>query len=725
MIGLFITGHTVNDSDIGIWWRTEQGKVYKVYQYRPYFYVPSKLGTYHSVFGDLLDRIYVNNPREVREYRQRYDKYFEADIPYVRRFLIDKGILECNDIDTLRQENCNIKPIVAYIDIEVSNSSGQVPRADNPVDKIIAVTTYIDGVYHAYYLSDKDKEGKGYYKLTANDKEYKLYVHVHSFTDEKKLIESVYELIKDVDIITAWNVEFDMSYLPARAKYLGIRFTYNGWLTFDLLSGYRDFVRARSYKLKEITVNEGLEKKEEALGFMEISKNPDDIIRYNIRDVWRIVEIDKRYSIIDYYQALKNIIGVEDFDFEEFTSIVIDTLLLRLAKQEGVVLPTGSDRPDDPIKGAIVLNPPSGRYEGVAVLDMSRYYPSIIISFNVSPEMKLKRLTDEVWIFRQDEIGLLPKLAQILLKRREDLENEMKKYSGDSEEYKILEKKVMALKFIINATYGYMGHPSARFYDRDCASTITALAREGIQYVIKRSSELGYKTLYGDTDSVFIQAPFEKAEELSEQLTKDLRKYFKEKYNLKSEPIVHLKYEKYIDAIYFTGAKKRYVAKVVWKKGKTVKELDIKGFEAIRTDSSKITQEFEEKVFEALLDGKSPAEIYKIKQEYINKIKVLPLEDIALNRGITKKLEEYKNLPPHVRAAVLANKYFGKTYGYGSRIRYVWCKGYEGGIATDVCVVDEGVPKPIIDWQKQIDAVIESPFRNIGINYDMTLEMWQ
>ena len=724
-VGLYITSRVVNERDIGIWWRTESGKKYKVYQYRPFFYVPSKLGVYRSVFGEPLDRVYVNTPIDVRTAREKYERHYEADIPYVRRYLIDKDIQECHDIDTLEAKPCTIKPVVAYIDIEVDNENGELPSEENPIYKIVAVTVHIQGNYHAYYLNDVAKERTGYYKLTANDKEYVLYLHARSFTNEKDLIQEVYNLIKDVDIVTAWNVSFDMRYLYARAKHLNVKFTYNGWLELDLLSGYKEFVRARSYKLKEVTVAEGLEKKEEAVEFVKVNKNPNEIIRYNIRDVWRIVMIDKKYSIVDYYQALKNVVGVEDFSFQYYTSIVIDTLLLRLAKREGVVLPTSVDRDENPVRGAIVLNPPSGRYENVAVLDMSRYYPSIIISFNVSPETKLKRITDEIWSFRQDKMGLMPKLAMILLKRREELEDEMKKYPGDSEEYKTLEKKVMALKYIINSAYGYMGHPQARFYDRDCASTITALAREGIQYVIEQSKRYGHKTLYGDTDSVFIQVPFEKAEELSKQLTNDLRRYFMEKYSLKSEPTLSLKFEKYLGAVYFTGVKKRYAAKVVWKKGKQVNEIDIKGFEAIRTDSSKITQELEEKVFELLLDGRPMTEVIQVKNDFIRKIKELPLEDVALYRGITRRIDEYKTLPPHVRAAVLANKYFNKNYGYGSRIRYVWCKGYENGISADVCVVDDGLPKPIVDWKRQIEAVIEGPFKNLGITNDITLELWE
>ena len=48
-VGLYITSRVVNERDIGIWWRTDTGKKYKVYQYRPFFYVPSKLGVYRSV----------------------------------------------------------------------------------------------------------------------------------------------------------------------------------------------------------------------------------------------------------------------------------------------------------------------------------------------------------------------------------------------------------------------------------------------------------------------------------------------------------------------------------------------------------------------------------------------------------------------------------------------------------------------------------------------------
>ncbi|MEM4746099.1 MAG: DNA polymerase domain-containing protein [Metallosphaera sp.] len=709
MIGLFVTGRS-EGSDIRLWFRTEQGKISRVYQYKPYFYVKSKLGIYKSVFGDPLDKIVVDRPEEVKKLREKYE-HFEADIPYVRRFLIDKDITECVDVDTLKKVECNIKPVVAYIDIEVEDT-GALPSADNPVNKITVVTIYVGGVYYSYFLSNTRRSKRGLYKIVAKGKEELVDVSVNSYTDEKEMLSDVYAKLSEADVITAWNVDFDMGYLPARMRHLGLKFS-REFAYLDMLDGYKEFVKTRSYKLKDVTVEENIEDKSEAIEYLDVKKDINSLVKYNIRDVWRIVKIDEKYGITDYFIALKNLIGVEDFDFQKYTSIVIDTLLLRFAKKEGKVLPSSKDGNDNPIKGAIVLDPPIGRFENVAVFDMSRYYPSIIISFNISPETKIGKINEDVAEFRQDVDGLMPKLAKVLLEEREKYEK-MRKNAPD---LKIVEQKITALKFIINAVYGYMGHPRARFYDRDCASTITAIAREGIMYVLDKVKDMGYTPLYGDTDSVFIRIPFDKAEKASEELTKSLREYFRTKYKLAKEPIVHLKYEKYISTIYFTGVKKRYVARVVWKKGITVDELDVKGFEAVRTDSAQITQDFEKALFMALLDGKSVKQVYEIKSMFEKKARESDLSYVALVKGITKPINEYKTLPPHVRAAILANKHFNTDYTFGSRVKYVWCKGYENGPVTDVCVVDEKVPRPIVDWSKQIEAVIESPFNNIASNY--------
>ena len=72
--------------------------------FEPYFYVPtgdiqedfgiiSQTPSHlKSIYGDELDKVVTRQPFYVGEIRDKFSKHFEADIPFVRRFLIDAGI---------------------------------------------------------------------------------------------------------------------------------------------------------------------------------------------------------------------------------------------------------------------------------------------------------------------------------------------------------------------------------------------------------------------------------------------------------------------------------------------------------------------------------------------------------------------------------------------------------------------------------------------------------
>ena len=93
---------------IHIFGRNAQGKAVRldVTGFRPYFYIPADqaAGTapplqatledgaeYLSIRNEPLRRMYVQQPGDVREVRERY-RHFEADIPFATRFMIDCGL---------------------------------------------------------------------------------------------------------------------------------------------------------------------------------------------------------------------------------------------------------------------------------------------------------------------------------------------------------------------------------------------------------------------------------------------------------------------------------------------------------------------------------------------------------------------------------------------------------------------------------------------------------
>ena len=707
--------------------------------FRPYFYIPSKLGEYKSVFGETLDIVYADDPSKIPELRSRYNKHYEADIPYLRRFLIDTGLKQCVRVESLKNTvsyrelkpvECNIEPRVWFLDIEVYNilddGSNVLPTPENPTLPVIAISIY--DTYNKKFVTwiwhNKLATKEFTTKYSPRDGE-EYVVEVRTFKSEELMLEDFkdYHALILPDIIAGWNISFDMRYLNARTKALGIYNNFYASDTLDLLEAYKRMgIKRRSYALKNVTVEEGIETRAEAVEARDViyqwKENPIPIVKYNLRDVWRILKIDEKYNIIKYFLEIKHIAGIESIEKAFSSLVIVDTLILREARRKGIVLPSSEEHPDyGKFKGAYVLNPPKGIIEGVAVFDMSRYYPSLIISFNISPE-KLLKCKGDVCIFKQDEPGLIPLAVENMLKMREELESELSKYDPSSPEYKRLEDKIMAVKGVVNSFYGVLGSPHFRLYDVRVAQTITALGREGLLYASRVAESMGYKAIYGDTDSLFIKVPFDKAEELSKILSDEVKKYFKQKYNLSREPIIKMKFEKYYRRILFSGAKKRYIGWLVWKKGKETDQIDITGFEGIRSDYPVFTTYAEEKIAEFLLKtdridiNKIYEEIAKLYEEF----KKRPLDEIALSKGLSKELHEYTSKSPHVRAAIYSNIYLGTNFKKGDKVRYVWVKYVRGLPATDVVAFED--PKQIedrvvVDYDRQFRAVVVDPLNNI------------
>jgi DNA polymerase elongation subunit (family B) len=205
-----------------------------------------------------------------------------------------------------------------------------------------------------------------------------------------------------------------------------------------------------------------------------------------------MVELDRRYGILDFHLQLKSLVGLNHLMDTLYNAVLIETALLRLARRHGVVLPSKNEEGREvEYEGAVVLEPPAGIFEGVAVFDMARYYPNIIISFNISPDTLDTngpiRYPPMGVAFKAEE-GLIPKLVKGWLKLREELEA-----SGAPK------SKVDAVKFLANSVYGVFAYEKSRLYDVRLASTVTAIGREGILFAKGVAERMGYKVLYGDS----------------------------------------------------------------------------------------------------------------------------------------------------------------------------------------------------------------------------------
>ena len=286
-------------------------------------------------------------------------------------------------------------------------------------------------------------------------------------------------------------------------------------------------------------------------------------------------------------------------------------------------------------KGAIVLEPVRGLHFDVHLFDVTSLYPTMIIKYNLSPETvncsccknnpKAKELyTTELlkdckhipkqgyWIC-QRRMGLFSKILQELTEKRI--------------EYKERGLKVesQAIKAIINSGYGVFGHPYFKYYDPRVAELVTAFGRQTLMVMKDIADSLGFNTLYGDTDSLFVN---------NVKSLEDAKKFIS---GCKSELGIDAGQEKTFSKLILVG-KKHYVGIL----HDHDKEPIVKGMEGIKSDRP----EFIHRIFKRLIDDikydNNPIPNLKHALDELNNRSVAS-ELLSISLVLRKNPEEYEH----------------------------------------------------------------------------------
>jgi DNA polymerase-2 len=243
-----------------------------------------------------------------------------------------------------------------------------------------------------------------------------------------------------------------------------------------------------------------------------------------------------------------------------------------------------------------------------------------------------------------------------------------------------------ALKIIMNAFYGVLGSSGCRFFDTRLASSITLRGHE----IMRRTRELieaqGYTVIYGDTDSTFVWLKSLHSEEdaarigrgLVQQVNQWWQGHLQEEYGLSSA--LELQFETHFRRFLMPtirgaeeGSKKRYAGLVRRTDGS--EEMIYKGLETVRTDWSPLAREFQQELYSRIFNRR-PYQDYV--RDYVRRTLAGELDDLLIYRKrLRRRLDDYeRNVPPHVRAARLAdehNQSLGRPRQYqnGGWISYV------------------------------------------------------
>jgi len=328
-------------------------------------------------------------------------------------------------------------------------------------------------------------------------------------------------------------------------------------------------------------------------------------------------------------------------------------------------------------EGGLVVEPIPGLYKDICAFDFRSLYPSIIASHNISPEtmdcsccgvrggFAIKE--ESIW-FCSKKQGFVPKLVGDLVERRKRINDILAATSPSDASFSELMARQHALKFIAAAFYGYLGFGASRFYSFDCAKAVTSLGRKYIQMVLKEANKLGFKILYGDTDSLFV---------VMKNDTDAEAKSFLQIINSILPAPMELEFKaKYRSGIFLGkksgegGAKKRYA---LLTQGNS---LILRGLEAIRGDWSNLAKRTQKEILQILLAEQDAEKGLAHFRKITNNVKTqkTELEDLAIRIKLTRPLQSYATNAPHVVAAKLA-KAKGHPVRRGFLVSYVRTKG--------------------------------------------------
>ncbi len=401
------------------------------------------------------------------------------------------------------------------------------------------------------------------------------------------------------------------------------------------------------------------------------------------------------------------------------------------ARRLGILIPNrGGFQPVITLKelllrdhGGLIFSPDVGVHENIGALDFESMFPSLISRRNISYENLLGGSGKE---------GFLVGFTRESLDRRLYFKHLRKKLSRNSVEYLWCQARQLALKEILFCTYGYSGCWANRFGNFDTFMEINRQARDTLVESMNVARVLGYRTIYGNNDSLFLYNPNATGEDYK-KIANEIAKTVGLPMALENHFRLLVLLPQKGTSIF--GAINRYY-------GITFdNEIICRGIELRRRDIPPFIKQVQRKAIEVLLSCDSAMEVRKKGVERVNEIieesckklkqGKVPREDLWVSIALRQPTYDYKQKAPHVAAAE-ALEMAGFPMNSGNLVDYVYVNAkHENPFRR----VRPGGYKGRVDMEKYIDLVREAgrsilmPFinsdtsnTNKGIN--MKLNHW-
>ncbi|APG16499.1 DNA polymerase II [Kosakonia radicincitans] len=411
------------------------------------------------------------------------------------------------------------------------------------------------------------------------------------------------------------------------------------------------------------------------------AENKPALATYNLKDCELVTRIFHKTEIMPFLLERATVNGLP-VDRHGGSVAAFSHLYFPRMHRAGFVAPNLGEVPPQASPGGYVMDSRPGLYDSVLVLDYKSLYPSIIRTFLIDPVGLVEGMARPepahstegflgAWFSREKHC--LPEIVGQIWHGRDDAKRQGNKPLSQ------------ALKIIMNAFYGVLGTSACRFFDPRLASSITMRGHQIMRQTKALIEEQGFDVIYGDTDSTFVWLKKAHSEEAAARIGQSLVEHVNAWWaaylqNEGLESALELEFETHFCRFLMPtirgteqGSKKRYAGLI--QEGDN-QRMVFKGLETVRTDWTPLAQQFQQTLYLRVFRNE-PYQDYV--RETIASLMAGELdEQLVYRKRLRRALGEYeRNVPPHVRAARLAdeeNVKRGRPAQYQNRgtIKYVW-----------------------------------------------------
>jgi DNA polymerase-2 len=372
--------------------------------------------------------------------------------------------------------------------------------------------------------------------------------------------------------------------------------------------------------------------------------------------------------------------------------------------------------------GGTVLEPLPGLFNNVAVFDFRSLYPTVMLTFNIDPrahalaharsgagESPITAPNGAAFSRRK---GILPELiAGYFAARRRAMD------AGD-------EEASFVYKILMNSFYGVLGTPSCRYGRTELAGAITSFARKWLLFSRDWFTRNGYRVLYGDTDSLFVETGLgdtagyrgflewgkSRARELNQALAEKVR----EEYALESH--MELRFEKPYRRFMIPplrniagegrGRAKGYGGYLLDKEGGV--SVEVKGMEAVRSDYTPLARRVQMELLELVFSGGNESEFNNRVNRILAEMRLGNLDgELIYRKRLSRNPETYTaSTPPQVKAA--------RALGWKNRrgiVEYVWTTSGPEPAADET---NKRLPRGPLDYDHYAESQVLPAARSIA-----------